>query len=165
MIRHQNDSSLKGKIVYFLTCFFNSLAIFSTQTTFYIIAFPYLTGVLLVVMRNTARFDEYDPITKPTNWMTIILYYVVVLIPLKFIPKLFDCFIHKFTDYWILHKTHHMNKRNRSGYDLSVDVHSMFLPCAINNYDHVADDEATVNPGFSYFSKDPTSKRLYRQRK
>ena len=38
----------------------------------------------------------------------------------------------------------------------------MFLPCSINKYDHVANTEATPNPGFAYFSEDPDSKRLYR---
>ena len=38
----------------------------------------------------------------------------------------------------------------------------MFLPFASNNYDHVGDKEASANPGFSYFSKDPKSKQLYR---
>ena len=38
----------------------------------------------------------------------------------------------------------------------------MFLPCSVNTYDHVADNEATLNPGFAYFSEDPNSKRLYR---
>ena len=145
-----------------MTCFFNSLAILATQTTFYIIAFPYFTGILLVIIRNIARFDEYDPIPKPTDSMTILLYLFVVLIPLKFIPNVFDSLIKMFTDRWILHKPHHLNNKNRSGYDTSGAVHSMFLPSASNNYDHVGDEEATVNPGFSYFSRDPTSKRLYR---
>ena len=38
----------------------------------------------------------------------------------------------------------------------------MFLPSSNNNYDHIANEETTVNSGFSYFSRDPTSKRLYR---
>ena len=38
----------------------------------------------------------------------------------------------------------------------------MFLPCSVNKYDHVADNEAMLNPGFLYFSKDPISKCLYR---
>ena len=38
----------------------------------------------------------------------------------------------------------------------------MFLPSSVNKYDHVADNEATLNPGFAYFSEDPNSKRLYR---
>ena len=51
---------------------------------------------------------------------------------------------------------------NRSGYDISSTLQSMFLPSANNNYDQVGNDEATLNPGFSYFSKDPKSKYLYR---
>ena len=38
----------------------------------------------------------------------------------------------------------------------------MFLPSSVNKYDHVADNEATLNPGFAYFSEDPNSKRLHR---
>ena len=41
-------------------------------------------------------------------------------------------------------------------------VHPFFLPCSFNKYDHVADNEATLKPGFAYFSEDPNSKRLYR---
>ena len=84
---------------------------FVTQTTFYIIGFPYFTGILLVLIRNIAHFDEYDPITEPTELVTILLYFVVVLMPLKFIPKTFDSLIKLFTDSWILHKTYHLNVR------------------------------------------------------
>ena len=162
MTRHATDASLFGKLVYFLACFFNSLAIIVSQTTFYVIGLPYLTCILLVVMRYVARFDEYDPLVEPTETMIIILYYVIVLMPLKFVPKLFDSLVKMFTDRCILHKTYHLNNRNRSGYEISGVIHPMFLPCSVNKFDHVADIETTLNPGFSYFSNDPQSKRLYR---
>ena len=162
MTRHETDASLIGKLVYFLACFFNSLAIIVSQTTFYIIGLPYLTCILLVVMRYVARFDEYDPLVEPTKAMIIILYFVIVLMPLKFVPLLFDSLIKMFTDRCILHKTYHLNNRNRSGYEISGVIHPMFLPCSVNKFDHLADNESTLNPGFSYFSNDPQSKRLYR---
>ena len=88
MTRHQNDSSMIGKLVFFLACFFNSLAIVVTQTTFYIVGFLYFTGILLVILRKISGFDEYDAITKPTDGVTIVLVLVIVLVPLKFIPKI-----------------------------------------------------------------------------
>ena len=162
MTRHQKDSSMIGKLVFFLACFFNSLAIVVTQTTFYIVGFLYFTGILLVILRKISGFDEYDAITKPTAEVTIVLVLVIVLVPLKFIPKMFDYLVKVATDKWILRKNYHLNKRNRTGYDITGVVHSMFLPGSFNNYDHIADDELTVNPGCSYFSKDITSKQLYR---
>jgi hypothetical protein len=162
MTRHESDASLIGKLVYFLACFFNSLAIIVSQTTFYIIGLPYLTCILLVVMRYVAHFDEYDPLVEPTKEMIVILYFVIVLMPLKFVPLMFDSLVKMFTDRWILHKTYHLNNYNRSGYEISGVIHSMFLPCSVNKFDHVADIETTLNPGFSYFSHDPQSKHLYR---
>ena len=162
MTRHKQDSTTLGKLVYLLACLFNSFAIFVTQTTFYIFGFPYCTGLLMVIVRYIGDFDEYDAITKPNDSMTVLLYFVIVLIPLKFIPTLFDRMVQFFTNRWILYKTHHMNVRNRSGYNLSGGVHSLFLPSSTNTYDHVADDQSAINPGFSYFSKDPISKQLYR---
>ena len=162
MTRHNNDSTTLGKIVYLLACFFNSLAIFATQTTFYIFGFPYCSGLLMVIIRYMGDFDEYDTITKPNDYMLVILYFVTVLMPLKLIPILFDRMVQYFTNRWILCKTYHLNVGNRSGYDLSGRVHSMFLPSSMNTYDHVADNQSTVKPGFLYFSKDLTSKELYR---
>ena len=161
MTKHKQDSTTLGKLVYLLACLFNSFAIFVTQTTFYIFGFPYCTGLLMVIVRYIGDFDEYDAITKPNDSMTVLLYFVIVLIPLKFIPTLFDKMVQFFTNRWILCKTYHLNVRNRSGYDLSGGVHSMFLPSSTNTYDHVADDQSTINPGFSYFSEDPISKQLY----
>ena len=119
MIRHQNDSSLIGKLVYFLACFFNSIAIIVSQSTFYIIGFPYLTCVLLVIMRYISNFDEYSALVEPTDTMIVILYFVVVLVPLKFVPEMFDAMVKICTDRLFFHKTHHMNNHNRSGYDIS----------------------------------------------
>ena len=91
-----------------------------------------------------------------------ILNFVVVLIPLKLIHKIFDLLAEHFTSKWILHKTHHVNNHNRSGYDLSGVVHSLLLPCSVNKFDHIADEESTVAPGLSYFSKEQKSRHLYR---
>ena len=162
MTRHKQDSTTLGKLVYLLACLFNSFAIFVTQTTFYIFGFPYCSGLLMVIIRYIGDFDEYDAITKPNNYMLVILYFVTVLMPLKLVPILFDRMVQYFTNRWILCKTYHLNVGNRSGYDLSGGVHSMFLPSSMNTYDHVADNQSTVKPGFLYFSKDPTSKQLYR---
>ena len=118
MTRHQNDSSLIGKLVYFLACFFNSLAIIISQSTFYVIGFPYFTCVLMVIMRFISGFDEYSPLVEPTDAMIIILYFVVVLMPLKFVPEMFDSLVKICTDRFIFHKMHHLNNRNRSGYDI-----------------------------------------------
>ena len=119
MTRHQNDSSLIGKLVYFSACFFNSLAIIISQSTFYVIGFPYFTCVLMVIMRFISGFDEYAPLVEPTDTMIVILYFVVVLMPLKFVPEMFDSLVKICTDRFIFHKTHHLNNRNRSGYDIS----------------------------------------------
>ena len=119
MTRHQNDSSLIGKLIYFLACFFNSLAIIISQSTFYVIGFPYFTCVLMVIMRYISGFDEYAPLVEPTVSMMVILYFVVVLIPLKYVPEMFDALVKIFTDRWMFHKTHHLNNRNRCGYDIS----------------------------------------------
>ena len=119
MTRHQNDSSLIGKLVYFFACFFNSIAIIVSQTTFYVIGFPYFTCVLLIAMRNISGFDEYSPLVEPTESMIIILYLFGVLMPLKIIPDIFDALVKICTDRFIFHKTHHLNNRNRSGYDIS----------------------------------------------
>ena len=115
MTRHENDLNVSGKLVYFFACLFNSLAIFATQTTFYTIGFPYFTGLLVIVIRSISHFDSYDPITKPNEVMTNLLYFVVVLMPLKFIQNIFDSIIKTFTDNWILHKMHHLNHKNRQG--------------------------------------------------
>ena len=119
MTRHQNDSSLIGKLVYFFACFFNSIAIIVTQTTFYVIGFPYLTCVLLIIMRYISGFDEYSPLVEPTDSMIVILYFFGVLMPLKVVPEIFDALVKICTDRFIFHKTHHLNNRNRSGYDIS----------------------------------------------
>ena len=94
--------------------------------------------------------------------MMAILNFVVVLIPLKFIPKMFDSLVEHFTSKWILHKTHHVNNQNRSGYDLSGVVHSLLLPCSVNKFDHITDEESTVAPGLSYFGKEKKSRHVYR---
>ena len=119
MTRHQNDSSLIGKLVYFLACFFNSLAIIISQSTFYVIGFPYFTCVILVIMRYISGFDQYSPLVEPNIYMMVILYFVVVLIPLKYIPEMFDALVKICTDRWMFHKTHHLNNNNRSGYEIS----------------------------------------------
>ena len=119
MTRHQNDSSLIGKLVYFFACFFNSIAIVVSQTTFYVIGFPYFTCVLLITMRYISGFDEYSPLVEPTDSMTVILYFSGVLIPLKIVPEIFDALVKICTDRFIFHKTHHLNNCNRSGYDIS----------------------------------------------
>ena len=119
MTRHQNDSSLIGKLVYFFACFFNSIAIVVSQTTFYVIGFPYFTCVLLIIMRYISGFDEYSPLVEPTESMIVILYFFGVLMPLKIVPEIFDALVKICTDRFIFHKTHHLNNCNRSGYDIS----------------------------------------------
>ena len=70
-------------------------------------------------MRNISGFDEYSPLVEPTESMIIILYLFGVLMPLKIIPDIFDALVKICTDRFIFHKTHHLNNRNRSGYDIS----------------------------------------------
>jgi hypothetical protein len=162
MTRHANDMTFIGKVVYFLACLFNSLAIFVSQTTFFIFGLPYFQIILMGTIRYIKNSHENDAVTKPNDYMMAILNFVVVLIPLKFIPKMFDLLAERFTSKWILHKTHHVNNQNRSGYDLSGVVHSLFLPCSVNKFDHIADKESTVAPGISYFGKEHNSRHLYR---
>ena len=98
--------------------------------------------------------------------MMVFLIIITVLLPLKLIPTVFANTLQRLTDSWVLHKTNHMNLRNRSGYNVpGIEMALfMFLPSASNTHEHIPSRGFTVNPGFFYFSKDPLSKKLYRLR-
>eukprot|EP00092_Neocalanus_flemingeri_P011540 GFUD01012436.1.p1 GENE.GFUD01012436.1~~GFUD01012436.1.p1 ORF type:complete len:649 (-),score=97.52 GFUD01012436.1:25-1743(-) len=166
MTRHGGDAEMKGKMVYLLACACNALAIFMTQTSYYSLGLPFLTNFLIVIIRYIVGFDQYDTMPSSADFIIIILVFVTVLMPLKFIPVLIAKLINHFTEEMILHKTVHMNMRNRSGYDVP-GLHTalfMFLPSATNHHGHINKRGLTLSPGFYYFSKDPISRELFRLR-
>jgi len=91
---------------------------------------------------------------------------VVVLLPLKLCLLFFARLLKHLTDKWILRPTHHMNQRNRSGYNVPGILISnyMFLPSANNTHDQIISPGSVKDPGFYYFSKDPLSRKLYQLR-
>ena len=166
MTKHQMDLELAGKLIYFLACITNSLAIILTQTSFFSIGLPFFTSILLVIIRYIANLDNYDSMVDTHEVMTVILVFIVVLMPLKSIPKGFAILVEHITDKWILHHTYHLNQGNRSGYEMPGinEALFMFLPSAKNKYSQINDRESTgcrSYNGFHYFSKDPLSKQLY----
>ena len=170
MSRHEKDMELVGKVIYILACAFNSLAIFLTQMVFYVVGVPYFTNILIIIMRFIVNFDEYDSLPDTPPFMVNILILLVVLLPLKFFSIMFARWVQHLTENWILHKSHlhHINKRNRSGYDMpGINIALfvfMFLPSANNTHKHIGSRGSTDHAGFFYFSKDPLSKKLYRLR-
>ena len=166
MTRHEKDAPTEGKIVYFLACAANSLAVFLNQTNFFAVGIVFTVNVLIIIIRYIVIFDTYGNMPPSEEVMVVILVFLVVLTPLKLIPSLFARLIKRFTDDWILHETEHMNLRNRSGYDVpGIKIAQfMFLPSAHNSHRHITDKGSTHSPGFFYFSKDPLSKKLYRLR-
>ena len=166
MTRHGADAEMKGKLVYFLACAFNSMAIFITQIAYHALGLPFLTNCLIIVIRYIVGFDQYGNMPNSAPFIIVILVFVTVLMPLKFVPVLTAQIINHFTEEMVLHKTLHVNVRNRSGYDVP-GIHTalyMFLPSASNNYKHICSRGSTPNPGFYYFSKDPISRKLFRLR-
>ena len=166
MTRHEKDAPTEGKIVYFLACAANSLAVFLNQTNFFAVGIVFTVNILIIIIRYIVIFDHYGNMPPSDEVMVVILVFLVVLTPLKLIPSMFARLIKRFTDKWILHETEHMNQRNRSGYDVpGIKIAQfMFLPSAHNSHSHIADKGSTHSPGFFYFSKDPLSKKLYRLR-
>ena len=164
MTRHEKDAPTEGKIVYFLACAANSLAVFLNQTNFFAVGIVFNVNILIIIIRYIVIFDQYGNMPASEEVMVVILVFLVVLTPLKLIPSMFARLIKRFTDDWILHETKHMNLRNRSGYDVPGIKIAQFLPSAHNSHTHIADQGSTHSPGFFYFSKDPLSKKLYQLR-
>ena len=166
MTRHEKDAEFSGKIVYFLSCVFNSFAIFASQIAYFTVGLPSFICILIYVIRLIVNFDQYDTMPDSADSIIIILVLTLVLLPLKFIPIKFAEMIKYLTERFFLHKKYHINERNRSGYDVpGFDTALfMFLPSSQNNLSHVDNKESFSNPGFYYFSKDPLSKELYRLR-
>ena len=164
MTRHEKDAQPIGKMVYLLACLSNSLAIFVTQITYYSLGLMYFGFSLVAIFRYITNMDEYDTMIMPESEVIIvILYFIIVLMPLKFIPILFSRLLQTLTNDWILYKNFHLNNRNRGGYDLpdADKALFMFLPCSTNDCNHIV-DQSVDSPGFSYFSKCYKSKGLYR---
>ena len=166
MTRHEKDAEFSGKIVYFLACAFNSFAIFLSQIVYFAVGLPAFICVLIYVIRLIVNFDQYDTMPNSVKEIIVILVIAVVILPLKFIPIKVAEVMKFLTERFFLHKTYHINERNRSGYDVpGFDTALyMFLPSSHNDLSHVDNKESFQNPGFFYFSKDPLSKKLYRLR-
>ena len=155
-----------GKLVYLLACLSNSLVIFVTQITYYSLGLIYFGFSLVAFLCYITNTDEYDSMIIPENEVIIvILQFIIVLMPLKFIPILFSRMLQYLTNDWIFWKNFHINARNRSGYDLPDADKALFLfmPCSTNDCNHIMNQyDQSINPGFSYFSKCATSRGLYR---
>ena len=164
--RHEKDMTLLGTIVYILSCAFNTLAILLSQITFFALGFPFFTNFVLIIIRYLVNIDQYDNMPASHQLMIVSLVIVIVLLPLRLLPTVFAKILQHLTDTWVLHKTHQINLRNRSGYDVPgiETALFMFLPSANNTHGHIFSKGSTANPGFFYFSKDPLSKKLYRLR-
>ena len=117
--RHGGDMEMCGKAVYFLACLFNSFSIFTTQTIFYATGINFLLLLLCVLIKHTVGFDAYDDFPNSNRYFIYFLVIVFVLLPLKFIPIMFAKWLKMMTEKYVLHKTFHLNERNRSGYDVS----------------------------------------------
>ena len=166
MTRHEKDTDVSGKIVYFLSCVFNSFAIFLSQICYFIVGLPSFICILIYVIRLIVNFDKYDPMPDSVPGIIVFLVITVVILPLKLIPIKFGEMINFLTERFFLHEKYHTNERNRSGYDVPgfKTALFMFLPSSHNDLSHVDNKESFPNPGFYYFSKDPLSRELYRLR-
>ena len=166
MTRHERDAEFSGKIVYFLACVSNSFAIFLSQIGYFTIGLPSFICILIYVIRLIVNFDKYDVMPDSDTGVIVFLVLTVVILPLKLFPIKFAELLKFLTERFFLHKTYHINKQNRSGYDVPgfETALYMFLPSSHNNLSHINNQESFANPGFFYFSKDPLSKELYRLR-
>ena len=166
MTRHEMDAELGGMVVYWFACMFNSMAIFLTQIPYFAVGLPFFTTLVAVCIRFIVNLDEYDSLPSSESTMMSFMVLVVVLLPLKLFLVSFARLLKHLTDTWILQPTHHMNLRNRSGYNVpGIQISNyMFLPSANNQHDHIMSPGSVKDPGFYYFSKDPVSRKLYQLR-
>jgi len=166
MTRHEKDAELDGMVVYWFACMFNSMAIFLTQIPYFAVGLPFFTTLVAVCVRFIVNLDEYDSLPSSDSMMVSFMVLVVVLLPLKLCLLLFARLLKHLTDTWILRPTHHVNLRNRSGYNVPGILISnyMFLPSANNTHDQITSPGSVKDPGFYYFSKDPLSRKLYQLR-
>ena len=160
MLRHSGDVEMCGKLVYFAACFFNSGAIFITQVIYYALGLPFLLSLLLIVIRYIVGFDAFDDLPDSSPTVIFFLIIIFVLLPLKFIPISVGRMLKYIADDLIIQKKTHIAQRNRSGYEVPgfETALYMFLPSATNHTNQLT----SVAPGFSYFSRDPLSRKLYR---
>ena len=166
MTRHEKDAELEGMVVYWFACMFNSMAIFLTQIPYFAVGLPFFTTLVAVCVRFIVNLNEYDSLPSSESTMMSFMVLVVVLLPLKLFLVLFARVLKHLTDTWILRPTHHVNQRNRSGYNVPGILISnyMFLPSANNTHNQIITPGSVKDPGFYYFSKDPLSRKLYRLR-
>jgi len=166
MTRHEKDAELDGMVVYWFACMFNSMAIFLTQIPYFAVGLPFFTTLVAVCVRFIVNLDDYDSLPSSESTMMSFMVLVVVLLPLKLFLLFFARLLKHSTDTWILRPTHHVNLRNRSGYDVPGILISnyMFLPSANNQHEQISSPGSVKDPGFYYFSKDPLSRKLYQLR-
>ena len=152
-----------GKLVYLLACFFNSISIFTSQTFFFASGINFLFVCLCIFIRYTVGFDPFDDFPNSNEYIIYFLIIVFVIMPLTLIPIRVAKFLKNTTDNFVLFKTFHQNERNRSGYDVTgLDTALfMFLPSSTNNFQHLC-LKNKVFAGFSYFSEDKMSRKLYK---
>ena len=124
---------------------------------------PFLLSCVLVVIRYLVNIDMYDNFPNSSPEIIFFLIIICVLIPLKFIPFGVGTSLKYITENYIMQKNFHMTMRNRSGYGIPgfETGHFMLLPSATNNHRQLASNNAVPNPGFSYFSKYPISRKLF----
>ena len=166
MTRHEKDAELEGMVVYWFACMFNSMAIFLTQIPYFAVGLPFFTTLVAVCVKSIVNLDEHDSLPSSESTMMSFMVLVVVLLPLKLCLLFFARLLKHLTDKWILRPTHHVNQRNRSGYNVPGILISnyMFLPSANNTHDQIISPGSVKDPGFYYFSKDPLSRKLYQLR-
>ena len=164
LLRHNGDMDIAGRAVYLAACLMNSIAIFITQIPFYALGLPYLLSILLIVINNIIGIDAFDELPNSNPVSIFFLITLFVLLPLKFIPIQMGKVFRYLTEEKIIRKTFHITNRNRSGYDIPgfSTALFMFLPCASNSYEHLSSSGTFLAPGFSYFSNDPITRKLYR---
>lgn len=165
MTRHAKDADLMGGVVYFLSCAFNSAAIFLSQMPYFALGLPLFINILMIIIRLIVNFDEHGDMPPSDSTVIVFMVLVVVIVPLKLIPIKFAKTLNRITNDWILNVPKHLHEKNRSGYDVPGMKKAlfMFLPSASNNHDHI-NKKNSSGAGFFYFSKDPLSRRLYRLR-
>ena len=119
MIRHKNDITFLGTCTYIVACLLNTVAIFFTLILYNLNALPYLVYCLITVVVSIIRITPVDDLPLPGPEITVFLFFLFVVLPMNFIPYLFSNMLEAVTDKYILHKDYHLNKRNRSGYQVT----------------------------------------------
>ena len=154
MTRHAADCELKGKLIYFLACFSNSVAVFLSQTAYYTIGLPFLVNVLIIIIQEISGANEFEGLPKSNPSIIVVLIFVAVIMPLKVAPILFSKLLKFFTGEILMQQTRHLNGRTRSGYNVTDTASFMFLPSATNCHNHINSVTAgagKLSPGFYYF--------------